>query len=240
MDTTSYVALSRQMALARRMEVLAHNLANATTPGFKAERLRFEVVPVRAGKPGYVAFVQDVGRLPDFADGPLSPTGNPMDFALSGPGFLTLGTPEGPVYARGGRFRMNEDGALVGPAGAVLLDETGAPVAVPAGSRHIHVAEDGTLSSENGVFGRLQVVSFADASRLERVGDGLFRSSQAPNPAPGTRIVQGAIEGSNVEAVAEITSLVETTRAFEAVQRMIEAVHEVERRQIHQAVGDRA
>lgn len=240
MDTTAYIALSRQMTLARRMETIAHNLANANTPGFRAERLRFETVWQPAGPPGRLAFVQDVGAPPDLSEGALDETGNPFDFAISGPGFFTVSTPDGPAYVRAGRFHPDPEGTLVTTDSHVLLDADGAPVVLPAGSRDIHLAADGTLSNEAGPFARLQVVTFDDPAVLERSGGGLFRSRARPRPAEEARLVQGMLEGSNVEPVAEVTRLVETTRAFEMVQKMIETRHELDRRVIDDATARRA
>jgi flagellar basal-body rod protein FlgF len=235
MDTTTYIALSRQTALARRMTVVAQNLANVNTPGYKAERIRFETVWEPAGPPGRLAFVQEVGRLRDMTDGPLAPTGNPLDFAISGDGFFTVATPDGPAYARSGRFRLDPEGTIVTSTGQPLLDENGSPVTVPAGSSRVELASDGTLSVESGPFARLQIVTFADPARLERIGDGLFRTDQSPQPSADARLVQGMLEGSNVQPVAELTRLIDTTRAFEMVQRLIETHHELDRRVIQQA-----
>lgn len=235
MDTTAYIALSRQAALARRMTVLAHNLANMNTPGFKAERIRFETVWEPAGPPGRLAFVQEVGRLWDLTDGPLTPTGNPLDFAIAGDGFFTVATADGPAYTRSGRFHLTAEGTIVTSAGQPLLDENGAPVTVPAGSTRIELAPDGTLSAEGGTFARLQLVSFDDSARFERLGDGLFRTDQVPRPAATARLEQGMLEGSNVEPISEMTRLIETTRAFEMVQRMLETHHELDQRVIRQA-----
>lgn len=240
MDNVSYIALSRQTTLARRMETIAQNLANMNTPGYRAERLRFETVWQPAGPPGRLAFVQDVGRLPDLSEGPLEPTGNPLDFAISGPGFLTVATAEGPAYLRGGRFHLDPEGTLVTTGGDPLLDANGAPVVVPAGTTDIHLAPDGVLSGEAGPFATLQVVTFDDPSVLERAGGGLFRSGSRPRPAENARLLQGMLEGSNVEAVPEVTRLVETTRAFEMVQKMIETQHELDRRTVQNSTAARA
>ncbi|GBD43150.1 Flagellar basal-body rod protein FlgG [bacterium HR40] len=240
MDTTSYIAVGRQLGLAHRLEVIAHNLANLRTPGYKSEQIGFETVAVSAGPPGRLAFVQDVGRRVDLSEGALESTGNPLDFAISGPGFFTFGTPEGPAYGRNGHLRLTPEGTLVGASGAPLVDENGAAVVIPAGSRDVHLAPDGTLSADGAIVARLGLVTFDDPRLLERLGDGLFRTGGTPRPATGGKFVQGMLEASNVEPVPELVRLIDTTRAFEAVQRLIETRHELERQHLRQATGGRA
>ncbi len=239
MDTTAYIALSRQIALQNRLEVIAGNIANMTTTGFKAEMLRFETVWQPAGPPGRLAFVQDVGRLRDLRDGAFESTGNPLDFAISGPGYFTVETPEGPAYTRAGQFGLSAEGEIVTAGGLPLLDENGSPVTVPPGSGEISLAADGTLSTEEGPIARIQIVDFADPQALERLGDGLYRTDQPPRPVEEARLEQGVLEKSNVEPVLEMTRMMETVRAFEATQRMLDVHHEIERRTV-QAVLSKA
>lgn len=237
MDTTAYIGLSRQIALQNRLDVIAGNIANVDTTGFKAEVLRFETVWQPAGRAERLAYVQDVGRIRDLREGALESTGNPLDFAISGPGYFTVGTPNGPAYTRAGQFKLSPTGELVTAAGHPLLDENGSPVTVPPGSGEISLAADGTLSAAGGPFARIQVVDFADPQALERLGDGLYRTDQAPQPVENARLEQGVREESNVEPVLEITRMMETVRAFEATQRMLDIHHELERRTVQGVLG---
>ncbi len=232
MESTAYIALSRQMALGRRMEVIANNIANATASAFKAEALLLEPVPVDAGRRQRLAYVQDIGMVRDLAEGPMTVTGNPLDLAIEGPGYFTIETAEGLRYGRSGQFRLNEIGELVTTAGDAVLDDGGAALALPLDAGPITVAADGTVSSDAGVAGRIGVVAFDDEQRLRKVGDGLYRADQAPLPAEAARLVQGALEGSNVEPVLEMTQMMATLRAYQGTQRLLDTHHELQRRAI--------
>jgi flagellar basal-body rod protein FlgF len=236
MDTTAYVALSRQVALMREMSVLANNVANIGTTGFRAERTLFETVLERAGAAGSVAFVQDVGTAHDLRPGPLSATGSPLDLAIDGEGWLAFASPDGVGYSRAGHLALAADGTLVDAGGRPVLDESGAPIAVPAGDGDIAIAPDGTVSTRSGPIGRIGIAAFAEPRALRPRGDGLWDASTEPLPS-AARLVQGMLEGSNVEPVLEMTRLIETTRAFEGTQRMIEAHHDLERRAVERLIG---
>lgn len=232
METTAHIALSRQMVLARRMEVIAHNVANATASGFKAEALLLEPVAVDAGARQRLAFVQDVGMMRDLDPGRMIATGNPLDLAIEGPGYFTIETAEGLRYGRSGQFRLNEQGELATARGDRVLDDGGAPLALPVDAGSITIAADGTVSSAAGVAGRIELVNFADEQRLRKVGDGLYRADQPGEPAPAARLVQGVLEGSNVEPIVEMTRMMTTMRAYQSTQRLLDTHHELQRRAI--------
>jgi flagellar basal-body rod protein FlgF len=232
MESTAYIALSRQMVLGRQMEAVAHNIANATSSGFKAEALLLEAVPVDAGRRQRLAFVQDIGMVRDLAPGPITATGNPLDLAIEGAGYFTVQTAEGVRYGRSGQFRLNDQGELATAAGAPVLDDGGATIALPIDGGPVAIAADGTVSSADGVAGRIEVVIFADEQRLRKVGDGLYSTDQAPAPAPQARLVQGALEGSNVEPIVEMTLMMATVRAYQGTQRLLDTHHELQRRAI--------
>ncbi len=232
MDTTAYIALSRQVALQRATTVVAHNIANLATTGFKAERLLFETVFQRAGEPRMLAFVQDLATVPDWRPGPIVPTGGPLDLAIQGEGFFTVRTPAGERYTRAGQFHRNAAGEIVTPDGHPLLDEGGQPILLPPQEPSPSIAADGTISGRSGILGRIGLVRFAAPERLRPEGAGLFAADQPPIPGASGAILQGALEGSNVQGVLEITRLIEITRAFEGTQKMIETHHELVRRTV--------
>ena len=132
MDTTSYLALARQVTLQRHMATLATNIANATTSGYRAQHTVFEQVLQRAGDAGQLAFVQDVALARDLSPGPVEQTGNPLDVALDGSGYLGFATPAGTRYGRSGRLELDAEGRLVGPEGHPVLDDGGNPITLPA------------------------------------------------------------------------------------------------------------
>jgi len=237
MDNTSYVALSRQLTLERQMSVVAGNIANMNTAGYKTEHLLFEQMLERAGQPGRVAFVQDVGLIRDLGPGALETTGNPLDLAINGEGYFTVETPNGPRYTRGGHFSLNGEGAVVTTGGHPLLDEGGAAIQLPPEVAGISIARDGTISTADGIVARIGLVRFADDTRLGREGDSLLVTDQMPEPLDAPDIAQGRLERSNVQPILEMTRMMETVRAFQNTQRLLETHHEMVRRVIEQAAS---
>lgn len=235
MDVTSYLALGRQIALERHMTTIATNLANTGTTAYRAERTRFAQVLDGAAGGRPVAFTRNVALVPDLDPGPVTQTGNPFDLALDGPGYLAFATPNGTRYSRGGRLGLDASGRLVDTRGNALLDTSGSPIALPEGDRAVTIAADGTISGRAGPIARIGVYGFAREEALTRLGSGLYASSESPAPAPATRIAQGALEGSNVQPIHEMTAMLETTRAFESAQRLLETQHELERQAIERS-----
>lgn len=232
METTTYIALSRQMMLRRRMDIIANNVANMTASGFRAETLLAEQVPVSAGERQTINFVQDVALVRDLTPGAMIPTSNPLDLAIEGQGYFVVGTEEGERYTRSGQFRLNDLGEITTASDHSVLDDGGAPLAIPAGAGPITIAPDGTVSTPDTVIGRLALVNFDDPQTMEKAGEGLYRTDQAPQPAVDARVIQGMIEGSNVRPVVEMTDMMSTLRAYQGTQKIIDAHHELERRMI--------
>ncbi len=236
MDTTAYVALSRMDTLQRQMNTVASNLANLSTNGYRGEALRFgEFLESGSDGPG-IAFVGIEGVYRDFREGPIETTNNPLDLAISGDGFFSVLTPSGVRYTRDGHFELSSIGEIVTNEGYPLLDEGGAPIALANGLRDFSVGEDGTMTSEGTVIGRLQAMGFGQNQALSLDGGGLFRAGQAPSIADQSKILQGSLERSNVEPVLEITRMMETVRAFEGTQRLIDVDNEMERKVIERAL----
>src|SRR5262245_13893970 len=193
MRTTAYLALSRQAALERDMAVIANNLANATTTGFRAEHVVFAETLQRVGRRA-VAFTADQAQARDLAPGPITQTGNRLDVALDGPGYLAFQGAGGVRYGRAGRLEVDAGGRIVNPQGQVLLDDGGNPLTLPRDNTSIAIAGDGTVSGRQGPIGRIGLATFANEQALRPTGGGLFESPAAPLPeAPGTRLVQGAL-----------------------------------------------
>jgi flagellar basal-body rod protein FlgF len=232
MESTAYIALSRQMVLDRQMDVLAHNIANATTTGFKAAAMILEPVPVDAGDRQRLAFVQDFGMVRDLSPGPITTTGNPFDVAIEGPGYLAVQTAAGVRYGRSGQLHVSDQGELASAAGDPVLDDGGSPLAIPLDAGPVTIAADGTVSIPSAVLGRLDLVTFANEQRLEPVGDGLYRTDQAPLPETGARLAQGALEGSNVRPIVEMVDMMATLRAYQGTQRLLDTDHDLHRRAI--------
>jgi flagellar basal-body rod protein FlgF len=231
MDNTSYIALSRESALWRQMGVVANNMANANTPGFKAEQMMFTSYLAKSKSDASpfdrkLAFAQDVGVLHNTSEGPLSQTGDPLDVAIHGPGYYTVDTPGGPRYTRAGHFHLDETGMMVTSAGYPVLQTNGNPIVFAPGEASITIAGDGTISTENGVIGKLQVSTFDNEQQLTPSGDGTFQTTATPTPLAQANVVQGMIEDSNVQPVVEMTNMLNILRSYEGVMNMIQGEHD--------------
>jgi flagellar basal-body rod protein FlgF len=228
MDQTGYILLSRMGALLRGTEVLANNIANAETPGFRASRPVFaaKVQEQRdvATPPGgrAVAYAQDRATWRDGAPGPLTSTGNPLDVAIQGEGYFVVDTSRGERFTRAGRFSLGQDGRLQDLEGNAVLDARGTPITLAPTDTRIEITGDGSIRSENGVIGRLRVVRFANPQVLRAEGDRLFASDDLPEEMARPAVVQGSLEGSNVRPVLEMTRLIGDQRGFQLLAQFIE------------------
>lgn len=228
MDTTGYVALSRMVALQRQADMTAHNIANANTPGFKASRMLFSDYLVNQRRVDQqaaartVQFVQDRGTHREMATGALQTTGNAFDVALAGEGFLVFDTPRGERYGRNGRLTLDADGRLVGTDGYPVLSAAGQPIVIPQDQGRISIATDGTISTEEGEIGRLNVVRFEDPQALRAEGVTLYAADAPPLPVDRPVVMQGVVEESNVQPVVELTMLMAQMREFQFASQFVE------------------
>lgn len=226
MENQLYIGLSRQMALRRQLDVVANNIANMNTAGFRGERTLFEAAMEPGGrKPtDRIAFTIDRSTYTDLRPGAFSATGNPYDVALDGDGFLTVQTPDGVRYTRDGRMRRDADGQLVTANGHPVLDDGRKPVTIASEYSTVSIAPDGLVSADGDVVGRLGVVRFDNPQSLTQTGDLLFQPPDGvePRPAPDTRLTQGKVEQSNVQGIAEVTRMMDLSRDYQAVTRMVD------------------
>jgi flagellar basal-body rod protein FlgF len=227
METSILVALSRQDTLARQLDVVANNLANMNTTGFKAQSVMFTQYLVRAGigaggTGDVIAFVHDVGTVRDSADGKLEQTGGDLDVAIESDGHLVVATPAGDRYTRNGHLRLDATGQLVTDGGLPVLTQGGTPVLFSQQDAQITIAADGTVSSENGELGRLRVVRFDHPERLHASADGLLASDEQPQDVSAPMMLQGMLESSNVQPIVEIERLVDLHRAYDQAKALID------------------
>jgi flagellar basal-body rod protein FlgF len=237
MENTSYVALSRQTALWRQLEVVANNMANTNTPAYKGEQMMFTeyLSKSRSGDRAMgdkVAFVQDIGLVRDIREGTLSKTDNKLDVAIHGDGFFVIDTAEGQRFTRNGHFRLDEAGMLVTTDGAAVMQTGDTPIILAPNESRIEIARDGTVSSENGVVGKLHIVKFQNEQELRKVGASLYDSTSAPEDVTRPEIHQGMLEESNVEPIVEITKMIDIMRTYQGVQNLIDTEHERQRKAI--------
>jgi flagellar basal-body rod protein FlgF len=225
MDNSLLVSLSQQLAAYRSMDVIANNIANASTPGFKRETAKFEeyVTRLRPSEtqkgPQSLSFVKDAGIVRDVSQGELTNTGAPLDFAINGKGFFTVQTPAGMRYTRDGHFSLDQDGQLVTSNGYPVQGDGGS-ITITPDDGDISVGPDGTISSivsgNSNQIGKLQVVDFADERAMTKEGANLYATSQSATAAPDSSIAQHMLEGSNVQPVIEMSHMVEVMRAYQA------------------------
>jgi flagellar basal-body rod protein FlgF len=240
MEASLVVGLSAQMALRRNMEIIANNLANSSTAGFKREAPLFEelLVPVEnadGSGSGEVSFVRDWGVVRDMTAGSLEQTGGTLDVAVDGNGMLVVNTAAGERYTRDGHLKLNEQGKLVTADGDPVMSD-GGEIVIPPGEAEIKIAADGTVSTRQGAAGKLRVVSFA-ANALSKEGKNLYSANVAASPALHARVMQGMIERSNVEPVVEITKMIEVQRAYQHSTETLNATDDIIRRAV-QRLGD--
>ncbi len=233
MENSIYVALSRQVGLEEKMAVTANNIANVNTPGYRAQNMVFnEFLADPRGLKDPLSEVLDYGHYQSTAPGAFQTTGNPMDIAIQGKGYFGVQTPEGLAYTRNGQMALNINGEIVNPAGLPMTDDGGNPITMPPGAKDIAIAHDGTISSDQGVIAKLKVAAFENEQEMEATGDGLYRTAQAETPSDDFKIIQGAYEDSNVQAVSEMTRMIQTSRDFQGIQRLMQNEHDRQRTMI--------
>jgi len=249
MENASLVGLSRQMSLQREMEVVANNIANIDTNGFKADFSLFEeyLMPgARDGNfrvaDGAVSFVRARGTLIDLNQGPLQRTGSPLDVAISGDGFLVIQTPQGERYTRNGALEISPQGELVTSEGYSVLGD-GGPIAFQNQDTGITINQEGTVSVKDPtnstvaiIRGQLRVVSFAQAQRLQKEGGSTF-SAPADMPAASStksKVVQGALEKSNVQPIIEMSRMIEVSRSYAMIANLLQSRGDLHKTSIQQ------
>jgi flagellar basal-body rod protein FlgF len=240
MDNVSYITLSRQTALSRQMEVIANNIANISTPAFQGETVVFAEFLQRTGTGESLSFAQDRGQFRNTREGPLSATGNTLDFAISGDGYFVVQTPDGDRYTRAGRFQLDSQGRLVTHEGYPILSAAGRPITTRPADGVIEVSRDGVVSGARGIIGRIEVVTFEDQQQLEKLAGGLYSTDARSQPSEDAEVIQGMIEQSNVEPVIEITRMITLMRSYNSAQKLLESEHERERKAISTIVTGNA
>jgi flagellar basal-body rod protein FlgF len=235
MENTLLIGLSRQMVLERQMDVVANNVANVNTNGYKADKSLFqEYLRTGAREDNFigsdraVSFVLDRGSYRDFTQGSAEQTKNPLDVTIDGGGFLVVQTAAGERYTRDGGLQINNQGQLVTANGDAVLGTNG-PIVFQPTDHDIAIAADGNISVVEGtnrtdsVRGKLRLVSFADAQQLLKEGSNLYSAGNAAaQPDTASRVRQGFVEKSNVSSVAEMSRMIEVTRTYTQIANMLQ------------------
>jgi len=240
MENSFLVSLSHLSSLKREMDVIANNLANVNTDAFKSENVLFKemISPVAKGDPATpdVSFVLDYGMVRNLSVGNLVQTGSPLDVAITGEGYFAVQFKDKIAYTRNGHFNLNEKGELVNSQGYQILDANSRPIVIPPGSDMPHIASDGTVSGRGLSNQKLGLFSFANEQSLEKIGANLFMTDQDKTPVEKGKInlVQGSIETSNVQAVSEMTRMIEVMRKYQSAVQLTENEDELTRKAIDQ------
>ncbi|HLJ01590.1 MAG TPA: flagellar basal-body rod protein FlgF [Bradyrhizobium sp.] len=248
MENALLIGLSRQTALERQLDVIANNIANVNTVGYKADNTLFEEflnTPAHednfVGRDRRVSFVQDRGTYRNFAQGAAEETKNPLDVVIDGSAFLAVQTQAGERYTRDGGLHINNQGQLVTVAGNQVLGTSG-PIVFQQTDHDINITPDGTITVATGngtgdaIRGKLRLVNFADAQKMLKEGFNLYAAGEGGAPQADTKSVvrQGFIEKSNVNAVTEMSRLMEVSRAYTSIATLMQQQGDLQKNAIQQ------
>ena len=223
MENATYTALTRQSGLMNEMRVVANNIANLSTTGFRSEGVIFaEHIKALGPNDPSLSMATASVRETLSAQGTLTQTGGSFDLAIEGEGFFLLETPSGERLTRAGAFTPNENGDLVTPEGYRVLDAGGAPVFVPQGAGTVGIAPDGTISAAGQPVGQIGLVKPVNLLGMVREDGVRFRADDGYEPVFEGRMLQGFVEESNVDPVLEITRMIEVQRAYELGQSFLD------------------
>ncbi len=250
MENALLVGLSRQMSLSRELDIVANNIANIDSTGFKADSAAFSefLMPgardneFTAAKDRRISFVQDRASWIDLSPGALQRTGNPLDVAIDGKGYFAVQTPRGQRYTRNGALSINPTGQLVTSDGDQVMG-TGGPITFQLTDHDVIISATGVVTARDGAGtqsaqrGQLQIVSFDKPQKLQKDGGSTFMAPPdlTAGPAPqGTRVVQGAIEKSNVRAIVEMARMIEITRSYSDIAAILQQQGDMRRNSLQQ------
>ena len=228
MDSGLYAACAGLVARTQQLDTVASNLANSSTAGFHGERVAFGSVLAQAAHHGNLSALNQVtnsfgvlsGMHLDETQGTLTHTGNQLDVALEGPGYLKVQTAKGPAYTRNGSLQLSSTGKLTTASGDPILGQSG-PITLPPGA--VTISSDGTISSGGAIVGKLQVVSFAAGTIPISQGGGYYNVPAATKeqPAVGTGLLQGSLESSNTSSIDGVVDLVTAQRNVETMRHVL-------------------
>jgi flagellar basal-body rod protein FlgF len=226
MESAGYTTLTRQTGLLRELQVVANNIANAATTGYRQEGLIFsEFVKRTEGGPS-LSMARGNVRMTSMLQGPLTPTGGMLDLAIEGEGFFLIETPSGERLTRAGNFTLSAQGDLVTPDGFRVLDAGGAPVFIPPDATGIGLSPDGTLSDNGRPLAQIGLVRPVDSFDMIREDGVMFRADGGFEPVEEGRVLQGFLEGANVDPIGQVARMIEVQRAYEMGQSFLDSEHE--------------
>ncbi len=228
MDTALFVGLAHKAALKRRMDVVAHNIANMSTTAYNKEKIVFrqhlvDAPGAAATSGGKISYVMDHGVLRNLNSGTMIPTNNPLDVFINGRAYLSVKGSDGEtLFTRNGRMTINSEQYLTLLSGERVLDDNGQDIKFDEDDRDFHIADDGTISSNNGEKAKLGLATFSNEQDMKRRGTSLYETDQTPDEADDLAEVsvrQKAFEGSNVNAIESMTEMIDVMRAYQSASR---------------------
>lgn len=225
------------MALQRRLDIVANNIANVNTAGYKRENVVFNVaertMPGVRGQGRDVAYVIDRGTAQDHAQGQLIATDNPLDVAVIGDGYLAVRAAGGQIaYTRNGRLQILAGGELGLASGEAIVDARGQSIVLDPDDTRVTIGRDGLVTTSEGERGRITMVRFAAGAKLTKLGDSLVTGDARPIEPGDVELRAGMVEGSNVSPIAETTQMIEILRAYQSMQRLTDRTNEIRGRAI--------
>ncbi len=240
MENAFLVSLSHLNSLKREMDVIANNLANINTDSYKSENVLFKeyIAPNTEGEGNIpeLTFVLDYGVVRNLSVGTLVQTGSPLDIANSGEGYFAVQYKDQTAYTRNGNFHLSNKGELVNSDGHPILNADMKPIIIPPGSELPDIASDGTISGPGLTVQKLGVFNFTDEQALKKIGNNLMITDEERTPVPKNKItlVQGSLETSNVQPVAEMTRMIEVLRKYQSATQLTENEDDLTRKAIDQ------
>lgn len=226
MESAGYTTLTRQTGLLRELQVVANNIANAATTGYRQEGLIFsEFIKRTEGGPS-LSMARGNVRMTSMLQGPLTPTGGMLDLAIEGEGFFLIETPSGERLTRAGNFTLSAQGDLVTPDGFRVLDAGGAPVFIPPDATSIGLSPDGTLSDNGRPLAQIGLVRPVNSFDMIREDGVMFRADGGFEPVEEGHVLQGFLEGANVDPIGQVARMIEVQRAYEMGQSFLDSEHE--------------
>lgn len=234
MSSGIYIAAGGAIAQSNAMDATANNIANATTAGFRGDRVTFREALATAKSPD-VALVSSSGTKVDHQAGALQQSDNPLDLALEGDGYFAVETKDGTRYTRAGNFRLDDQRQLVTMEGHPVRGE-GGPITIPEEATNIAVGSDGSITADGEEIGKLELARFG-ANALKREGSTLFSARGAQEAGDPPKVRSGMLEASNVNVVRGVVDLVKVSRTYESLMRVIQSYHDVESRAARELGG---
>jgi len=226
MESTNFLALSKQVALEMRLSNIANNLANASTPGYRRNEMSFEGYLSRQHASAPILYPVERGVRVDLGEGPAIATGNQLDLSITGNdrAFFVVARGNETFLTRAGTFQLSDSGQLVTAFGDAVLGATGQPITLPGRAATVTVTSGGAIYEGEELVGEFQLLEVVPGATLDTRGDSRL-SASATRPAESYMIKQGVVEQSNVQSVIELTKLIQLARDFEALQQIQASEH---------------